>query len=83
MSHQKDSFNEALLWKRSDLQRLRIRFTREELHEMERRGEFPKRVILESGFEGWVPAEVRAWLVKRINARPAQPQQDAEGNGNV
>ena len=83
MSKSQDSLTEALLWKRSDLQRLRIKFSREELHAMEERGEFPRRVVLESGFEGWVPAEVRAWLNRKINARtPPRPAAQREGGSN-
>jgi prophage regulatory protein len=53
-----------------------IRWTRQHLGRLERRGEFPKRVRIGPNTVDWVAEEIDAWLAARAAERePPEPPQ--------
>jgi prophage regulatory protein len=49
-----------------------IRWTRQYLGRLERRGQFPKRVRLGPNTVGWPEAEIDAWIADKVKARGEQ-----------
>ena len=43
------------------------------IFEMERRGEFPQRIVLSKVKVAWVEGEIDAWISSRVRSRLAQP----------